>query len=167
MDFLTRALLCLILPRATSAGHGLIVDTTSGPVTGFINNDAPQVAQFLGIPFAEQPVGERRWLPPIPKSREASIKATSFGNSCPQYLSNKSTIWTVDAPEFGISPGIGENCLSVNVWTPHRPRDSSKSLPVIAWLYGGGFQTGGGSVPYQNPSHWIQRSRRHIAVSIK
>ncbi|KAF1954432.1 alpha/beta-hydrolase, partial [Byssothecium circinans] len=40
------------------------------------------------------------------------------------------------------------------------------SLPVIAWLYGGGFYTGGANVPYQNPIQWVERSQKHIVVSI-
>lgn len=165
--FLTALFFGLFNTQLAGAVRSPTVDTSSGPVTGFVDSNTPNVAQFLGIPFAEQPVGERRWLPPILKSREATINATAFGNSCPQFLGNKTTVWSADAPELGIIPGIGEDCLSVNVWTPQTHCREGASLPVIAWLYGGGFQTGGGNVPYQNPGRWIERSQKHIVVSIK
>lgn len=161
----------------TNALNCLDVDTTSGHVQGFVVETSPNVAQFLGIPFAEQPLGPRRWLPPAPKSRQnETIQAKQFGHACPQPQSDENVppnIWLTDAPEFMITPEDyqGEDCLSVNVWAPwaadHDLKHEVKLLPVIVWLYGGGFQTGGGTVPYQNPSSWIERSRKHIVVGIK
>lgn len=162
---------------AGAAGKSLDIDTTSGIVQGFINEKTPHVAQFLGIPFAEQPVGPRRWLPPLRKSKESAItQAKSFGHACPQPQSDENAppnIYLSDAPEFMINPESyqGEDCLSVNVWLPWNASqgkvDETTSLPVLVWLYGGGFTSGGGSVPYQNPSQWIERSRKHIVVGIK
>lgn len=154
--------------QTATAVSSLTVDTSSGTVTGFVNSTTPYVAQFLGIPYAEPPIGERRWLPSIVKSKEDSIDATQFGLSCPQYEANASSIFSEDVPEFNTPANMGEDCLSVNVWTPWRKsQNSSELLPVIAWLYGGAFQTGGGNIAYQNPSRWIERSQRHIVVSIK
>lgn len=168
MTLLLASLFGALIFQPSGAVNTLTVGTSSGPVTGFINDATPNVAQFLGVPFAEQPVGERRWLPPVLKYPELSINATSFGPSCPQFEGNASSTWQTDAPEFIIPNGTtGEDCLSVNVWTPWENETSTELLPVIAWIYGGGFQTGGGNVPYQNPSRWIERSQRHIVVSIK
>ncbi|KAF4627233.1 hypothetical protein G7Y89_g10927 [Cudoniella acicularis] len=58
----------ILLPlffQACSAVSSLAVDTTVGTVYGLINSTTPNVAQFLGIPFAEPPIGSLRWLPPI------------------------------------------------------------------------------------------------------
>ncbi|KAF2193199.1 para-nitrobenzyl esterase [Zopfia rhizophila CBS 207.26] len=152
--------------QTAGAVSSLTVDTTSGKVTGLINDTTPNVAQFLGIPYAEPPTGDRRWLPSIAKSREESIDATKFGLSCPQFDGNAPTVWNTDAREFVVPANTtGEDCLSVNVWAPWKP-DSSEPLPVIAWIYGGAFQTGGGNVEYQNPSRWIERSQKHIVVGI-
>ncbi|PSN70828.1 para-nitrobenzyl esterase [Corynespora cassiicola Philippines] len=163
-------LVAFLQSRAVSAVGNLTIDTTSGPVTGLVNGTTPHVAQFLGIPFAEQPVGERRWLPPVAKSREERIDATRFGPGCPQFEGNASNVWLTDAPEF-VTPAntTGEECLVVNVWAPWKQQQKKKhneSLPVIAWIYGGGFQTGSGHIEYQLPAQWIERSQKHIVVGI-
>jgi acetylcholinesterase len=162
-------LIGLLQARAVCAVSSLTIETTVGPVTGLINGTTPHVAQFLGIPFAEPPVGERRWLPAIAKSREESIDATRFGLGCPQYTGDGQSVWATDAPEFNTPPNTtGEDCLSINVWTPWgMSQNSSELLPVIVWIYGGGFQSGAGNILYQNPSPWIERTQEHIVVSVK
>jgi len=162
------------LPVANALAS-LLVNTSSGFVQGGIDSITPSVAQFLGVPYAEQPVGARRWLPAILKSREDKnvIDATRFGPACPQYRSDTPTTWVNDAPEFQIEPRDyqGEDCLSVNIWAPLKQGEvrvtSAERLPVIAWIHGGSFQTGGASTPYQIPSRWIERSGKHIVVGIK
>lgn len=48
------------------------------------------------------------------------------------------------------------------MWTPRRV---SKALPVLIYIYGGAFVTGGQDVPYQLPAQWVDRSRDHVVVS--
>ncbi|RMZ71844.1 para-nitrobenzyl esterase [Pyrenophora seminiperda CCB06] len=150
-----------------------MVNTTSGSVQGFTDDITPNVAQYLGIPFAEPPVGTRRWLPPAPKQREnQTIKATAFLPACPQFEGNQSNVWHIDAPEFLIQPPNyqSEDCLNLNIWTPlEQCKDQSEEkelLPVLIWIYGGGYTTGGADVPYQNPQRWVERSGEHIVVAI-
>ncbi|KAF2684071.1 para-nitrobenzyl esterase [Lentithecium fluviatile CBS 122367] len=161
------ALLFSFLQFQTSqARYRWTVHTSSGEVTGFINKTTPNVAQFLGVPFAESPEGPLRWLPPVLKSRKGRIDATAFGNNCPQYLGNLTTVYSEDATGFVTPQNIGEDCLSVSIWAPKKECSETGSLPVIAWLYGGGFNEGGANVPYQNPAKWVERSQKHIVVSI-
>lgn len=158
--------------QALSSVH---VSTTAGIVRGAIDAATPNVVHFLGIPYAEPPVGIRRWLPAIPVvTRCGYIDATRFGPACPQFEGNQGTTWTLDAPEFKITPRdyMAEDCLSVNLWVPWtgdetRSTTQTKLLPVIAWIHGGSFQTGGASIPYQNPTRWVERSKSHIVVGIK
>jgi acetylcholinesterase len=64
----------------------------------------------------------------------------------------------MDSPEFIISPRDyqGEECLNLHVWAPlnngHDTECEAELLPVFVWIYGGGFVTGGPTVPYQNPA---------------
>jgi para-nitrobenzyl esterase len=91
--------------------------------------------QFLGIPYAQPPVGALRWAAPQPASHWAGVRdATTAGNACPQ----------VQVP--GVTPPISEDCLFVNVTTPLHERPGAR-LPVMVWWHGGGFTTGAGS-PY-------------------
>jgi acetylcholinesterase len=155
-----------------AATQGFYANTTSGAIKGFINAATPTVAQFLGIPFAEPPVGTRRWLPALPKSREYGVlNATRFGPSCPQYVSDPllaPNAYNVDVQQFAPAPleYQSEDCLSLSIWVPAKSA-ANESLPVIIWLYGGGFGEGGTNVPYQNPALWVERSQKHIVVSIK
>lgn len=172
MQRILTVLSATLLLQTVDASGCLDVDTTSGAVKGFINATHPNVAQYLGIPFAEPPVGARRWLPPVPKSkRQGTINATNFGPSCPQYRADPvlaPNVYNVDVHEFSPYPleHQSEDCLSLSIWTP-REKATNESLPVIIWIYGGGFGEGGTNVPYQNPAPWVERSQKHIVVSIK
>jgi carboxylesterase type B len=175
MALVLAALLGLAQVPIAHAVSSLKIDTTSGPVVGAVDSITPNVAHFLGIPFAEQPLGARRWLPPAPKCKQnETIDATNFGPACPQFEGNSKSVWSEDAVEFVITPRdfMGEDCLAVNVWAPWKENgtcagNETEQLPVIAWIHGGSFQTGGPTVPYQDPSRWVERSGKHIVVGIK
>ncbi|KAH7128128.1 Alpha/Beta hydrolase protein [Dendryphion nanum] len=174
MALVVGLLLGLLQSQTASAVSSLTIETSSGPVTGLINRTTPNVAQFLGIPYAEPPVGDRRWLPAIAKSRQARIDATRFGWSCPQFEGNGSSVWLTDVPETVTPPNtFSEDCLFVNVWAPYQQKEEKKKknnhdepLPIIAWIHGGAFKTGGGNIQYQIPSQWIERSQKHIVIGI-
>ncbi|PQE22097.1 para-nitrobenzyl esterase protein [Rutstroemia sp. NJR-2017a BVV2] len=147
----------------------LLVSTSSGNLKGFINETTPNVRQFLGVPFAQAPTGDLRWMPPtaLPANQSsASVDATKFGLSCPQYESAIPSIYSTFVRELFINGPNGEDCLSLSIWAPLHMNPKEK-LPVVIWIYGGGLQTGGSSVPYQDPAKWIERTQSHIVVSIQ
>jgi carboxylesterase type B len=158
-------------PRV-SLGNGLSIQ-------GRIAPDASNVAEFLGIPYAAPPLESLRWAPPQPyvvDSNATSINATALPPSCWQYISIHPSILRVDVPEFMIgSAGMDEDCLTASVWAPadavpvtncnETAATDAGLLPVIIWFYGGGFETGGTDVPYQQPQQWISRSQQHIFVT--
>lgn len=147
----------------------LTVESSFGSVKGFINKDYPNVAQFLGIRFAEPPTGPRRWLPPVAKAPADHIDATEFGPSPPQWSGKNASVYNTDVPELRIKDGTSEDCLSLCIYVPEKAAKDPKSakLPVIVWITGGAFLVGGNTIPYQNPTPWVNRSQRHIVVSIK
>lgn len=94
------------------------------------------VRSYRGIPFAAPPVGELRWRPPQPAARWAGVlDAPRFGTRCTQI-----PVWS--DMRFR-SAGSGEDCLTLNVWTPADSRDAR--LPVLVYFYGGGFFAGDAS----------------------
>ena len=92
--------------------------------------------QWLGIPYAQPPVGSLRWKAPrILESDTKNFKATKFGNACPQRES-------VSIEKKGKGEYVGsEDCLFLNVFTP-KNISNEKKLPVMFWIHGGGNTSG-------------------------
>ena len=110
--------------------------TASGPVRGATDEG---VDAFKGIPFAAPPVGALRWQPPQPvQAWTAPRDATRYGADCMQLP------FPSDAAPLGTAPA--EDCLYANVWRPAGIKAGAK-LPVLVWIYGGGFVNGGSSPP--------------------
>lgn len=151
---------------AAPASNDVFVQTTSGPVYGFYNETAPDVRQFLGIPFAEPPVGDLRFAPPEDKKPNGTIQAKKLPPSCMQQFSNASTIYTTYAQNFLINGGNSEDCLYVSVWAPKTEviAEQQRPLPVFLYIPGGGYTSGGQDSLYKIPDKWVQRTQAHIVV---
>ncbi|HTZ82751.1 MAG TPA: carboxylesterase/lipase family protein [Candidatus Acidoferrales bacterium] len=132
-----------IAPCAESSS--LKVKTRAGMVEG---KDEGSVHAFLGIPYAEPPVRKLRWRAPVPAEKWSGIrKATDFGSHCLQGR-------VYGDMNFRDSGG-SEDCLTLNIWVP--ANTSSKKLPVMVWIYGGGFVAGTTSEARQDGTHLAQR----------
>jgi para-nitrobenzyl esterase len=119
----------IVSAAASSANVTVDTGTLQGEVDG-------GVSSFKGIPFALPPVGELRWRPPQPAAKWQGVrKATTYGADCMQIP------FPSDAAPLGMKPA--EDCLYLNVWRPAHA--AAKKLPVLVWIYGGGFVNGGSS----------------------
>lgn len=156
------AALCIEQARSTFVPS---IKTSAGTVKGTVVGRSPDVLAYLSIPYAVPPVNELRWTAPKRLEQpDAIIDGSLMPVSCSQYLSDAPNIYYTYAPEFIIPGPVSEDCLTVSIWKP--VKQSNVSLPVLIWIYGGGFSAGGAAVPYQLPDQWIQRTQSHIVVSI-
>jgi carboxylesterase type B len=132
------------------------VETTSGMVCGkVVTADGREVHAFLGIPYAETTGGDNRWKDPIPKATTSDlIEATVFGPACPQSAN----------PPYSPPGEFSEDCLSLNVW---RRADvlEREPRPVMVWIYGGSFLSGGSSMPVYDGAY-LSSTEDVVVVSL-
>ncbi|MGB4137638.1 MAG: carboxylesterase family protein, partial [Microbacterium sp.] len=120
------------------------VQTHAGRVRGWWRDTAggrgnPRSAAFLGIPFAEAPVGELRFAAPVPRAPWTGVRdALEFAPTAQRGDPGVTLI-----PEPSIP---GESTLNVNVFTPSPASD--QRLPVLVWIHGGGYFAGSPASPW-------------------
>ena len=127
--------------------------TISSPAATVVGVSSVTVEAFSGIPYAQPPTGSLRLKPPASlTSALGTVQATASARSCPQlaFDTDMSQFPTsiigdlLDTPWFQTITNAGEDCLTVDIVRPAGTTSSSK-LPVLFWIFGGGFEAGGTS----------------------
>ncbi|KAM3823944.1 acetylcholinesterase [Vipera latastei] len=165
--WLQRFLVLLCIPSYLAVLPGqadeLKVATQTGWVRGLrtpvLNG---HVSAFLGIPFAEPPVGRLRFLRPEPvKPWQHVLDATSYQHACYQMVDNTypgfhgTEMWNPNRE-------MSEDCLYLNIWVPS-PRP--KNVSVLVWIYGGGFYSGSASLDVYD-GRFLTYTQNVILVSL-
>lgn len=115
------------------------VETKYGRIRGL---ESSGIHTFRGVPYAAPIAGVRRFLPPSPPEPWTTVRdCTQYSEAVPQISLPMFTFINVAAGR------LGEDCLSVNVWTPGL---DAVRRPVLVWIHGGGFLVGAGSTPIYN-----------------
>jgi para-nitrobenzyl esterase len=128
------------------------VKTDAGTVEGFTGATS-HVHIYEGIPYAAPPVGALRWKAPQPVKPWKGVRtAKHFGARCMQGRLFADMVFRDEGPS--------EDCLYLNVWTPADSADAN--LPVMVWIYGGGYQAGASSEPRQDGENLAKN--KHIVV---
>lgn len=126
---------------------GVPVNTTSGRIWGHAAPNATQVSEYLGIPFAVPPLGHLRFAPPVAYNGTGKEHfATKFGHNCPSPsqpvpTSLPQNVYGILAQAAQVGDDQQEDCLTVNVWS--KPQTGQAKKPVLVYIYGGGFNSGG------------------------
>jgi para-nitrobenzyl esterase len=132
----------LLSGLASAAVDEVKIDT--GRLKGAVSG---KMVAFKGIPFAAPPTGANRWRPPQPVAPwKGARPATAYASDCMQLP------FPSDAAPLGTKPA--EDCLYVNVWAPVA---RSAKLPVMVWIYGGGFVNGGSSPAVYDGTRFAER----------
>ena len=126
---------------AASVGE---VRVESGALKGAV---AGGVVAFKGIPYAAPPTGRNRWRAPQPVAPWKGVRlAAAYASDCMQLP------FPSDAAPLGTQPA--EDCLYLNVWAPVQRLHGK--LPVMVWIYGGGFVNGGSSPAVYDGTHFAE-----------
>ena len=141
-------------PIAVPTGEpGPLVTAPAGPVRGVWRRivsapdrrgDAPRFersAAFYGIPYAEAPSGERRFLAPVPRAPWTAERPALAPSATPQ----RGSIF--DDPAIPEPSVPGDDFLTLNVFTP-ASGDTGARLPVYVWIHGGGWSSGSHNSPW-------------------
>ena len=140
----------LPLGNKVSAADSCTVKTRYGTYNGFV--DEIGVKTWLGIPYAQPPVGKLRWQDPQPlKPSNKTFDAKKFGASA---------IQEDDEIELASQNVQSEDCLTINIWK----RSDKKNLPVMFFVHGGSFMHGGTFEPLYNGNN-IAAANDVIVVS--
>ena len=139
-------LLTVVLAAPAPVVASPVVVTESGSLQG-VSKGAVQV--FLGVPYAEPPVGTLRWRAPVAAKSWTGVRtATDYGASC--YQEWPARTFGPYTSEFVDTPKHAEDCLYLNVWSPAH---KGPARAVMVWIHGGGFSGGSGALSIYDGAH--------------
>lgn len=109
---------------------------------------------FLGIPYAQAPVGELRFRQPKPVNESWQERsAKSYGAWC-----HSAPLSLPGFDQEGFHHEESEDCLTLNVIRPSGLKSLERELPVLVWIHGGGLREGGSADQRYNMSFLVQES---------
>ena len=133
--------------------------TASGQLKGVCSSG---ICKFLGIPYAQPPIGPNRFREPQPVAAWSGVRdATEAGPCAPHLIS--------DFPQIDVAPLVGTGSLkggeylTLNVWTPA----NIEGRPVMVWIHGGGFVVGSKDAPVQDGNEFAKSGIVCVAINYR
>ena len=160
--FLVLLVIISIQPSHSNA-QTPIVTTEYGKVSGTTTGDGA-INIFKGIPFAAPPIGALRWKRPMPPTPWKDVRVCDRFSASP--MQNKPVPFFVWSEEYLIpAEPISEDCLYLNVWTSNKP--TLKRKPVLVWIYGGGFSSGGSACPIYDGEAFAREDVVFVSINYR
>lgn len=113
--------------------------TVNTPFGGLRGQMVDGISCFRNVPYAEQPTGARRFALPGAPPRWAGLRDATLPGAVPPQLPSR-----LDGVMGSYAADQDEACLHLDIWSPVAP---DASVPVLVFIHGGAFMTGGGSLP--------------------
>ncbi len=121
-----------------------------------IGLETGDVVSFKGIPYAEAPVGDLRFAPPVAKEPwTETLDCTKYG-PCEIQSGSPALVNTT----------ASEDCLYLNVWAPADAKVGD-DLPVYVWIHGGAFYRGAGSIPDYDGTHFAEKGIVVVTINYR
>jgi para-nitrobenzyl esterase len=140
---------------ASQAGSSPVVDAPAGRIEGMVEG---RLRVFKGVPYAQPPVGQARWKPPVPMPRWQGVKeAKAFGPACIQPISRGTSVYAQD-----LEP-TSEDCLTLNIWAAI----DARKAPVFVWIHGGALRSGSSKEPLYDGTHLAQRGVVMVSINYR
>ena len=138
------------------------ITVDGGEIRGYFSSNEA-VSVFKGIPYAAPPVGNLRWKAPAPVVPWDGVKeCTKWSASAIQAEQKPFAVWT---KEFIIADtGYSEDCLYLNVWAPN---DNKSKHPVIVYIHGGNYKSGGSSCEIYDGTHFAERGVVLVSMNFR
>ena len=153
---LATAVLFGMTAAALAAQTQITITESQGKLAGVVEADG--VRAFKGIPYAEPPVGDKRWTAPVAAGPWKGVRdARDFGASCYETSYSPQSLFYIQQPK------LSEDCLFVNVWTPAH----AHKAPVIVWVHGGGYVRGGSWEPQYEGSHFAEHGVVFVSMNYR
>ncbi len=146
----------LLAAAGPALANGPLVDAPAGPVRGA---DDHGISVFKGIPYAQAPVGDLRWKPPVAVPKwNGERPATDFGPACVQPQGGPPNVYSA-ADKMPVS----EDCLSLNVWQP----TGARKAPVLVWIHGGALVGGSSREPMYDGRQLADRGVVVVSINYR
>lgn len=156
-------LLASILIIQSSMAQSPVGNTQYGKVMGTRSTDG-KIDIFKGIPFAAPPVGGLRWKKPMPPTPWKEVRACTTFSASP--MQGKPVPFFVWSEEYLIpAEPISEDCLYLNIWTSNQA--TKKNKPVLVWIYGGGFTSGGSACPIYDGEAFAREDVVFVSINYR
>lgn len=140
-----------------------IITVEGGKIQG-VPSEASGITVYKGIPFAAPPVGDLRWKAPQPVLPWQGVRVCDEFAPRPiqKEVLKKPAFQNYTTPDH---PLASEDCLYLNVWAPTEKTD--KPLPVMVWIYGGGFHVGSTDAPVYRGEALVKKGVIFVSIAYR